>query len=90
MKYSHLRPTTGSGRLRRARHAGPRGLAAVALSAAARGLRAADVRVRWALVRLRPAGTFVFAGHVYRYFRHPYNATWRNERAVEIPIVAAS
>jgi SAM-dependent methyltransferase len=29
---------------------------------------------------------FGFRGESYRYFRHWYNATWRNERAVEIPI----
>ena len=39
------------------------------------------------LVRLssRPS-TFTFRGKSYRYFWHRYNATWRNERAVEIPI----
>ena len=39
------------------------------------------------LVRLSGrASTFTFRGESYRYFRHRYNATWRNERAVEIPI----
>jgi SAM-dependent methyltransferase len=39
------------------------------------------------LVRLtgRPS-TFSFRGQSYRYFWHRYNSTWRNERAVEIPI----
>jgi SAM-dependent methyltransferase len=39
------------------------------------------------LVRLssRPS-FFTFRGKSYRYFWHRYNATWRNERAVEIPI----
>lgn len=39
------------------------------------------------LVRLtgRPS-TFNFRGKPYRYFWHRYNSTWRNERAVEIPI----
>lgn len=39
------------------------------------------------LVRLssRPS-PFTFRGKSYRYFWHRYNATWRNERAVEIPI----
>ena len=39
------------------------------------------------LVRLtgRPS-TFSFRGKSYRYFWHRYNSTWRNERAVEIPI----
>ena len=31
-------------------------------------------------------GSFTFRGKPYRYFWHRYNATWRNERAVEIPI----
>jgi len=34
----------------------------------------------------RRAATFECLGETYRYFTHPYNATWRNERAVEIPI----
>lgn len=39
------------------------------------------------LVRLSSrASSFTFRGKPYRYFRHRYNATWRNERAVEIPI----
>jgi hypothetical protein len=31
-------------------------------------------------------GKFIFQGKVYHYFYHPYNCTYRNERAVEIPI----
>lgn len=31
--------------------------------------------------------TFRFQGETHRYFYHAYNATWRNERAVEVPIV---
>jgi len=39
------------------------------------------------LVRLTSIpSTFTFCGKPYRHFRHRYNATWRNERAVEIPI----
>ncbi len=34
----------------------------------------------------RSGATFECLGESYRYFTHPYNATWRNERAVEIPI----
>lgn len=30
---------------------------------------------------------FIFAGKKFRYFVHRYNATWRNERAIEVPIV---
>lgn len=33
--------------------------------------------------------TFSFRGASYRYFFHPYNSTWRNERAVEMPITFA-
>lgn len=32
---------------------------------------------------------FTFGGQRYHYFYHPYNTTWRNERAAEIPIVLA-
>lgn len=31
-------------------------------------------------------GVFCFAGVEYPYFFHPYNRTWANERAVELPI----
>ncbi len=34
---------------------------------------------------LRPS--FAFSGGKYAYFWHPYNMTWRGERAIEIPIV---
>lgn len=30
---------------------------------------------------------FSFQGEVYPYFHHNYNRTWRNERAVEVPII---
>jgi len=39
------------------------------------------------LIHLRPPGTFTLQGQTYRYFYHPYNTTWKNERAVEIPII---
>ncbi|MFC1485969.1 class I SAM-dependent methyltransferase [Candidatus Latescibacterota bacterium] len=38
------------------------------------------------LLRFRKAGLFTFRGRTYRYFCHPHNFTWDNERAVEIPI----
>ncbi|HEX5410294.1 MAG TPA: hypothetical protein VFZ27_00370 [Terriglobia bacterium] len=39
------------------------------------------------LVRLtRRPSRFTFRGQPYRYFWHRYNSTWRNERAIEIPI----
>ncbi len=31
--------------------------------------------------------TFKFQGHVYNYYCNNYNTTWKNERAVEVPIV---
>ena len=33
------------------------------------------------------SSTFSFRSETYRYLFHYYNATWKNERAVEIPIV---
>ncbi|MEM0302993.1 MAG: hypothetical protein QXI54_07490 [Archaeoglobaceae archaeon] len=30
---------------------------------------------------------FIFEGKKYKYFYHSYNTTWKNERAVEIPIL---
>lgn len=31
---------------------------------------------------------FAFAGKTYEYLVHPYNLTWVNERAVEVPVIA--
>jgi hypothetical protein len=36
---------------------------------------------------LKSSRTFKFQGNTYSYFYHRYNATWRNERAIEVPIV---
>lgn len=44
-----------------------------------------DATVLWQ-TRLRPRKTFSFDGQVWPYLWHPANATWRNERAVEVPI----
>jgi len=44
------------------------------------------IPVTWYYKRTWKA-TFRFGGVTHRYFCHLYNATWRNERAVEIPIV---
>ena len=38
---------------------------------------------------LKAKQTFNLGGTSFQYFYYPYNATWRNERAVEIPIVWA-
>jgi SAM-dependent methyltransferase len=37
------------------------------------------------VLRLRP-DTFTLGERRFRYFAHSYNVTWRNERAVEIPV----
>ncbi len=39
--------------------------------------------------RRRRASTFTVGGRSYPYLTHYYNATWRNERAVELPLVMA-
>ena len=36
---------------------------------------------------MRMRKTFVFQGQTYHYFYHWYNKTWKNERAVEVPII---
>ncbi len=41
------------------------------------------------LMRPLRRGTFTFDGRRHRYGVHAYNTTWRNERTVEIPLVAA-
>ncbi len=35
----------------------------------------------------KSARTFTFWGNTYNYFIHKYNATWRSERTVEVPII---
>jgi len=37
--------------------------------------------------RAKPPRTFKFQGRHYGYFCHRYNYTWRNERAIEVPII---
>jgi SAM-dependent methyltransferase len=39
--------------------------------------------------RRRNAATFKVGDRTYHYLTHYYNATWRNERAVELPLVQA-
>jgi SAM-dependent methyltransferase len=46
-----------------------------------------ELYARWLLLKLADRGTFVFQGREYPYFSHLYNATWTNERAVEVPII---
>jgi len=41
---------------------------------------------RFGKAKLR--GTFQFQGKSYQYFSHPYNAAWRNERIIEVPIIS--
>jgi len=42
--------------------------------------------MKMTLTRLVRAKTFHFDGKTYEYLYHMYNKTWKNERAVEIPI----
>ncbi len=51
-----------------------------------RALEKVAVYAEYQLLRVRRPRTFTFDGEVYRYLAHPYNATWRCERAVEIPL----
>lgn len=37
-------------------------------------------------LNLKTPKTFTFQGEACRYFYHPYNTTWKNERAVEVSI----
>lgn len=39
------------------------------------------------LLRFRHKQFFTYGNEKYGYFCHPYNATWDNERGVEIPII---
>ncbi len=76
---------------RRLRERGPRTVATLALRyvlihGARRGTRAWDYLVA-RILNLRAAPEFSYDGATYRYVRHHHNATWRNERAVELAIV---
>jgi hypothetical protein len=67
------------------RHARTRGLAPVVADCA-------SWAARWALGRPRtgrPTGAFEHEGAALPYLRHPYNYTWLNERAVEVPLALA-
>ena len=59
-------------------------------------VRRIRVRIRTSLItplsygyyrHFKTRKTFVFRQKKYHYFYHQYNQTWRNERAVEIPII---
>jgi hypothetical protein len=57
----------------------------VALQAAPTELR---TRTTARVLRVWRRAPFVFDGERYSYLLHHYNATWRNERTVEVPIAA--
>jgi SAM-dependent methyltransferase len=68
------------------RHARTRGLAPVVADCA-------SWAARWALGRPltgRPTAAFGHDGALLPYLRHPYNYTWLNERAVEVPLALAA
>lgn len=52
--------------------------------------RAIWFRIAYPFHRLRPPAPFTFRNVRYARFVHPYNATWLNERSVEIPIALAA
>lgn len=43
--------------------------------------------IQFVYFKLFKSRSFMFQGKSFRYFYHPYNQTWKNERSVEIPIV---
>lgn len=45
-----------------------------------------DFLLYWVMILRRPADYFFYHGQKYKYFFHLYNATFRSERCVEIPI----
>ena len=94
MKYTHLN-LTWLRLMRRARaellghgfrHFARAGFRSMA-TRVRRRLRTAWRYAQWALISVTPPQTFLFQGSEYEYFHHPHNATWQNERAVEVPIV---
>ncbi|MCZ2860384.1 class I SAM-dependent methyltransferase [Blastococcus sp. VKM Ac-2987] len=68
------------------RHARTRGAGPVLADCASWGARWLAGRARAG----RPStATFEVDGTAHAYLRHPYNYTWLNERAVEVPLAAA-
>lgn len=59
------------------------GGAGLVIATSARALWRRLVRLYY---RMTPAPTFTFRGERYTCFRHGYNATWSNERSVEVPL----
>lgn len=49
--------------------------------------RAFSVSFEFLIWLLSRKNSFVFKGKRLKYFNHRYNNTWRNERAIEVPIV---
>ena len=47
---------------------------------------AARAAVNFTKYSLQKPHKFIFAGREYDCFYHPYNATWENERCVEVPV----
>jgi hypothetical protein len=94
VKYSRL-GSTRSQLIRRAhdelrRHGlrdGARKTARATTIRARRRLLTAWRYVEWPFLHMTRPGTFVLQDREYRYFVHPHNETWNNERAVEVPIV---
>ena len=65
-----------------------KGLVNMAKSAMAITTEKANVYQEWLKFKATRSGaTFTLDGHTYRYFYHPYNFTWRNERCVEVAVV---
>ena len=65
-----------------------KGVAHVVRSSAEIVRHRVSLRTHHAYHRLfRSWRSFTFMGKEYRYFYHPYNKTWSNERTMEIPIV---
>jgi SAM-dependent methyltransferase len=51
--------------------------------------RAVDTAAYLTVGQARSRRTFEVGGERFHYYSHPYNTTWTNERAVELPIVLA-
>jgi len=78
-------PTLRSELARLARRAAAHVREGGAQRAFGKGLSKLGVYVTYQLRRSQ-AGIFTMDGRPFNYFHHPYNATWRNERAIEIPL----
>lgn len=67
-----------------------RGVVGICKAAAGKAAARLNAVFGYTYYRLFKSAQFTFDGRVFDYFFHPYNRTWSNERAVEVPLIMDS